>query len=151
MKLKSLSKQIIPIGACIVGLLFLVLGLTKYGFWDPMQGPRPGFYPVIISIGLIATSILAFIGSFKDKDASFPVENWYCAIGLIAIILASFVIGMVPSILAFLLLWLRWFEKCTWKTTIITTIVMMAIVIGAFVLWLDVDFPMGIIYNLIAG
>jgi hypothetical protein len=47
------------------------------------------------------------------------------------------------------IVWLKWYEKCSWKTTLITFAVIMAIVLGAFVLWLGVPFPKGLLYNLI--
>jgi hypothetical protein len=42
------------------------------------------------------------------------------------------------------------FEKYSWKTTFVGLVIIMAIVIGAFVMWLGVPFPKGLIYNLIA-
>lgn len=144
-------KQLIPLLSAAVAVIFLVLGFAKYGFWDEFKGPKPGFLPIIISIALLAVSVLAFIGSFKEKHVELPRENWLCALGLLAIVAASFIIGMELAILVYLIIWLHLYEKQSWKTTIIATVVIMAIVIGAFDLWLGIDFPKGIIYDLIFG
>jgi hypothetical protein len=141
---RSLVCRLIPVGTGAVGVLFLILSLAKYGFWADVKGPQSGFYPAIISIGLIGTSILAFVQSFKETDVDLPKENWLVPLGLLCIIVASFVIGMVLSLLSFLVFWLRKIEHSSWKTTIITTAIMAIIVIGVFQLWLGVGFPLGL-------
>ncbi len=148
MQLKKITSQmVIPVVTAIIAVLFIYLGITKYGFWHDTRGPLPGFFPTIIGILLLGLSILAFFGSFKAEKTSYPIENWYPAIGVVAIMLATLVIGMLPSLAIFVLVWLKWFEKYNWKITIIGLVVIMAIVIGAFVMWLGVQFPKGIIYN----
>ncbi len=144
------SKQLIPILAAAVALVFMYLGFTKYGFWDPMKGPRPGFFPVIIAAVLLFACILALFFSFKEEKASWPLANWLVPLSVIAIMGVTLLIGLLPSICIYLVLWLRLYEKYSWKITIIASAVTMAIVIGAFVLWLGVPFPKGLIYNAIA-
>ena len=63
----------------------------------------------------------------------------------IAIILLTNVIGMLPTLALFVILWLKVLEKASWKTTLIILVIVMAIVIGVFVLWLGVRFPNGMI------
>ena len=141
--------RIIPVFTALVAIVFLYYGLTKYGFWDAMKGPKPGFVPTLISILLLALSLLSFIGSFKEEAPVFPKEGWYCALGMVGIIVSTFVIGLVPSVAIYMVVWLRVFEKSTWKTTLIALVVIMAIVIGVFSMWLGIDFPNGIILDAI--
>jgi hypothetical protein len=143
------SKQVVPLALAALALLFLYLGLTKYGFWDQYKGPMPGFVPVVVSIVLFTMSILGFIFSFKEKSPAWPLENWLVPISGVAIIAATYLIGFIPSLAVYVIVWLKWYEKCSWKTTLITFAVIMAIVLGAFVLWLGVPFPKGLLYNLI--
>ncbi|MFA7125519.1 MAG: tripartite tricarboxylate transporter TctB family protein [Sphaerochaetaceae bacterium] len=143
------SKQLIPIVFAAFAMLFLWLGIAKYGFWDQYKGPMPGFMPIVISIALFVCSVLGFVFSFTEKSPSWPIENWYVVFSGVAIIAATYLIGLLPSLAMYVLLWLKWYEKCSWKTTLIVFAVVMAIVIGAFVLWLGVPFPKGILYNLI--
>lgn len=147
---KITSKMVIPVVTAIIAIVFIYFGITKYGFMHEVRGPLPGFFPTIIGFLLLGLSILAFIGSLKEEGPGFPIANWYPALGVIAIMLSTLVIGMLPSLAIFVLLWLRWFEKFSWKATLIGFAVIMAIVIGAFVMWLGVPFPKGFIYNLIA-
>jgi hypothetical protein len=141
--------QIVPVISAVIAIVFVWLGLSKYGFWHAQQGPMSGFYPTIIGIGLFLMSIVGFIFSFKDATPLFPKESWIAALSALAIIAASFLIGLIPSVGLYVILWLKWYEKYSWKTTLITFAVIMAIVIGCFVLWLHVPFPRGFILDAI--
>ena len=139
--------QIIPIVTAVMSIAFIWLGLNKYGFWHPTKGPLPGFVPVVIAVGMLLASILAFVFSFREEAPVFPVANWLVPLSVACIIGATFLIGLIPSVAIYVLVWLRAYEKCTWKTTLITFAAIMAVVIGCFVLWLGVPFPKGLIYN----
>jgi len=139
--------QIIPIVAAVMSIAFIWLGLNKYGFWHSAKGPMPGFFPVVISVAMLFASILAFVFSFKEEAPVFPVANWLVPLSVACIIGATFLIGLIPSVAVYVLVWLKAYEKCTWKTTLITFAAIMAVVIGCFVLWLGVPFPKGLIYN----
>ncbi len=153
MQLKKITSQmVIPVITAVIAALFIYFGITKYGFWHELRGgPLPGFFPpTLIGFALLALSFIAFLGSFKEVKTIYPIESWFPALGVIAIMLSTLVIGMIPSLALFVILWLKWYEKYNWKTTLIGLAVIMAIVIGAFVMWLGVPFPKGIIYNWIA-
>ena len=154
MKRKIGALQIVPLVCMAIGIVFLVMSL-KFGFWvneeGKNHGPTPGFYPAIMSVAMIVTSIVVFIQSLSQDSPKVFGVNWLVPLGLVAIVAAGFVIGTIPAILVFLIVWLRFYEKCSWKTTIIATAIMMAIVIGAFRTWLGIRFPKGLIYNLIWG
>lgn len=139
------TKFIIPIATAVVSIIFIYLGITKYGFWQNGKGPMSGFYPILISIALLFTSILAFLQAFHEKVPAFPKENWLVALSVVLIITASYLIGMIPSVLIFILVWVRYVEKFPWKTAIATMLFIGCIAIGIFVLWLDVQFPKGIL------
>lgn len=143
-------KVLIPIITAALGIVFLALGFGKYGFWDEMRGPLPGFFPSIIGIMLVGMSFLAGIQALKDSAQPIPLRNWLPALGALGIIVASLVIGMLPAIGIFLVLWIRVYEKYPWKTTIITTVVILAIVVGVFMFWLNVPFPKGFILEALA-
>lgn len=143
--------QAIPLATAAMAGIFLWLGLTKYGFWNATKGPMSGFFPVVIAAALLLVSIASFFQSFAEKKTLLPPINWLPALGVVLIIGASLLIGMVPSLGLYMLLWLRYFEKYDWKTTLLTSSFMMAIVIGCFVFWLGVAFPQGLIYEAFTG
>ncbi|NBK24927.1 MAG: tripartite tricarboxylate transporter TctB family protein [Spirochaetia bacterium] len=150
-KKKITSKMLIPVFTALAAVLFISFGYVKYGFWHHARGPQPGFFPVIIGSVLLVMSVLAFVTSLKEEGTGYPLENWYPAFGTVLVMLSTLVIGMLPSLAVFVVLWLKWYEKYSWKTTLIVFAVMMGIVVGAFVFWLGVPFPKGIIYDLIVN
>ncbi len=146
------TKVIVPVVTCAIGILFASIAFGQYGFWDSVaMKPTKGFFPGIISIGLIALSVLAFINGLKSPTAEFRLINWYVPLAVILIIAATYVIGMIPSLLIFVLLWLKVYEKQSWTTTIIALLIVSFIVIGCFRIWLDIQFPIGFIGELIFG
>ena len=150
MKTKKItSKMFIPIITAIVAIVFAYLGYFKYGFWHSTKGTLPGFFPVIISLFLFVISIIVFIATLKEEDTHYPIQNWYPAIGVTMIIICTLIIGMLPSLAIFVLVWLKWYEKYSWKTTITVFLIIMGIVIGAFVIWLGVPFPKGVIFEMV--
>ena len=146
------TKVIVPVVTCAIGILFASIAFGQYGFWDSVaMKPTKGFFPGIISIGLIALSVLAFINGLKSPTAEFILINWYVPLAVLLIIAATYVIGMIPSLLIFVLLWLKVYEKQSWTTTIIALLIVSFIVIGCFRIWLDIQFPIGFIGELIFG
>ena len=146
------TKVIVPVVTCAIGILFASIAFGQYGFWDSVaMKPTKGFFPGIISIGLIALSVLAFINGLKSPTAEFRLINWYVPLAVLLIIAATYVIGMIPSLLLFVLLWLKVYEKQSWSTTIIALLIVSFIVIGCFRIWLDIQFPIGFIGALIFG
>lgn len=146
------TKVIVPVVTCAIGILFASIAFGQYGFWDSVaMKPTKGFFPGIISIGLIALSVLAFVNGLKSPTAEFRLINWYVPLAVLLIIAATYVIGMIPSLLIFVLLWLKVYEKQSWSTTIIALLIVSFIVIGCFRIWLDIQFPIGFIGELIFG
>ncbi len=150
-KKKITSQMMIPVFTAVVAVLFISFGYAKYGFWHPTKGPLPGFFPVIIGSVLFVISVLAFITSLHEEGTDYPLENWYPAFCTVLIMLSTLIIGMLPSLAIFVVLWLKWYEKYSWKTTLIVFVIIMGIVMGAFVFWLGVPFPKGIIYDMIVN
>ena len=146
------TKVIVPVVTCAIGILFASIAFGQYGFWDSVaMKPTKGFFPGIISIGLIALSVLAFINGLKSPTAEFRLINWYVPLAVLLIIAATYVIGMIPSLLIFVFLWLKVYEKQSWSTTIIALLIVSFIVVGCFRIWLDIQFPIGFIGELIFG
>ena len=139
--------QLVPAATALLAVVFIWLGLTEYGFWNPAKGPMPGFFPVAIAVAMLFASLLAFVFSFKEEAPEWPRANWLVVLSVALVMAGTFVFGLILSVAAYVLVWLRWYEKCSWRTTLTTFAFIMAIVIGCFVLWLGVPFPKGIVYD----
>lgn len=142
-------KQIIILLLAAVAAIFAIIGFTQLGFWDPIDGPKTGFFPSIMSIVMLGVSIIAFFQSFKEEErVRFTTDELLviaCGTGLIA---ATFIVGLIPSIIVMILVWMKLIERTNWKETIAVLIISLAITIGVFQIWLGIQFPMGLFENL---
>ncbi|MGN8818394.1 tripartite tricarboxylate transporter TctB family protein [Oribacterium sp. HCP28S3_H8] len=145
---KITTRIFIPICMFLIGIVFSVLGFKQYGFWD--HEPKPGFFPAIFGIVLMVSSVLAFMQVIHETE---KVEYHLCEleviIGAAMLIIGSMIIGMIPMIFIYLFGWLKIMEKTPLKTCIIIMAIVGAIVIGVFVMWLQVQFPWGLLENII--
>lgn len=145
------TKFLIPILTAIVSIEFIYLGMTRFGFWQNGRGPLGGFYPTLIATVLLFVSIVAFIQAFHEEAPVFPRKNWIVAFAVIMIIAVSYLIGMIGSILLYILIWVRYIERYSWQTAIKSMIIIGGIIFGIFVLWLGVQLPKGVIFQAILG
>lgn len=142
------SKQIVPLALAIFAVVFAVVGFTQLGFWHSVDGPQPGFFPAIMAIVMFLACIASFVQSMKSEGkADYEKDELMVIAGGAGIIAGSAIIGLLPSCYLFVVLWLKVFEKSSWKATLIVLAVCMAISIGVFRIWLGVHFPMGLLEN----
>ncbi|WP_058485108.1 tripartite tricarboxylate transporter TctB family protein [Defluviitalea phaphyphila] len=147
---KITTKKIIPLLFIAVGLVFAIVGFTHLGFWDTVEGPMPGFFPSIMAIVMIFSGIIAFIQSFKeDGNVEYKAPEFLVISAGIGIFVATFIIGLIPTIIVYIILWLKLFEKSSWKNTLIILAITLFITIGVFGTWLGIQFPKGILENIL--
>lgn len=138
-------KQMVPIIFAGIAVIFAYIGITQLGFWHDVDGPQPGFFPTIMAIVMFLTSLLSLVQSLKESgELKFHRDELMVIASGAGIIAATYIIGLLPSCFIYILIWLRVFEKTPWKSTITVAVVIMAIAIGVFQVWLGVQFPMGI-------
>ena len=143
-KAKFNSRALIPIATAIIAAIFIGMGLKDFGFWD--NQPTAAFFPIIIAVVLLATSILCLVQVLRGKEPA-PVYNkneLMVILGGGGIIIGCYVIGLILSCLLYLFLWLKVIEKASWKAIIIIEVFMAALILGVFVFWMQVQFPMGL-------
>ncbi len=142
------TRQLIPGFMCILGATFAYLGFTKYGFWD--HEPKPGFFPAIFGIVLVVSSVMAFFQTLSETEQiEYRRGELEVIIGGMILIIGSLIIGMIPMVFVYLLGWLKIMEKAPFKTCLIIMAVVGAIVIGVFMMWLQVQFPWGVFEGLV--
>ncbi len=146
--LKSNTKKIIPLLFVGLGAVFLLIGYFKLGFWT--DGPEPGFFPSIMSVVMIMAGLASFVLSFKEKeDATYSKDELLVILAGIGIFGGTFIIGLVPTLVVFLFLWVRIFEKASWKVTLIIMAIAMFITVIVFGTWIGIQFPLGLFENIL--
>jgi uncharacterized membrane protein YidH (DUF202 family) len=143
------SKAVIPGAVTMVGVYFAVLGVSKYGIWDSVKGPLAGFFPMVIGVALVVTGILNFFQMTRDKEPLFEKKNWLIVLGVLFIIVGNYIFGLLPSLLIFIVAWLRFVEKSPWKKVLLPSAVMFGIIYCLFALWLQVPFEKGMILSML--
>lgn len=142
---KVTIRQLLPIIMALFGSIFAIVGFFQLGFWNKVDGPMPGFFPSIMAIVMVVTSILALFQSWKeDKKTEYKKEEILVIAAGVGIFAVTFLIGLLPTIFLYVVLWLKLFEKESWKNTLIVLGVAAAISIGVFYIWLGVQFPLGL-------
>lgn len=142
---KMSMRQLLPIIMALLGSIFAIVGFLQLGFWNKIDGPMPGFFPSIMAIVMVGTSILAFFQSLKEKqETEYKKEEILVIMAGAGIFAVTFLIGLLPTLFLYVILWLKIFEKESWKSTLIVLAVTLAISIGVFYIWLGVQFPMGL-------
>lgn len=141
---------IVEIFGIIAGLFYVFMGVTKYGIWKDItiQG---GFMPVFCGGMVAVLCTLMLIAKIKKGVKAEPFEKKaLLPVGaMVLILLVNLLIGLLPACIVVSLLWLRFIEKYSWKTSIITSAVLYAFMYSIFGLWLSVPFPTGLLGNLL--
>lgn len=138
------SKQLIPIVTALMGIVFAYIGFTQLGFWD--KEPKPGFFPSIMAIVMTVASIVAFFQTLKEEDQpKYNKDELTVIIGGLALIVGTFLVGLIPMAFLYVLFWLKVIEKnVPWKDIIIIEAIVAVIVLGVFAGWLQIQFPWGL-------
>ena len=145
------TKTIIPFVTLVLGVFWVIYGLANYGFWHPVRGPITGFVPILIAIPLVPVSFIGLLQSLKEEAAPDSLENWTIVLGAALTVFLIFIIGMLAALMIFVFVWTKIYEKTTWRQTIICLVVIFGIIYGAFMTWLQVPLPMGLIMEAIIG
>ena len=141
---------IVPILCSAISIFWLIHGLNNYAFWDIYDGPRSAFLPSVIAALLLGSSILSvFIFLKKKEEITECWENWTILLAGFILFGLVFIIGMIPALLLFVLLWLKVYEKASWKHTIIVLCITFSISHFIFSVWLGTVYPRGFILETI--
>jgi uncharacterized membrane protein len=137
-------KKFFPVLAVLLGIYWIIAGL-EYGFWV-RKGPGGGFLPIIGGIMAIIFAVAVLIQGRKDKSPSgFTWKAFMPVVGLIILMLCSYLLGLIISIAIYVFVWLRFIEKYKLKQSIITGVSCSALIYLIFIFWLRVPLPSGIL------
>ena len=145
------SKSVIALACIVISIVWMYLGITKYGLWDRKEGPLSGFFPTMIGGVLLVSSAVYFIRSFSMEGAKYEKSAFQLILAMLVIFGATYLIGFLPTLLIFYIFWLRVMEKMPVRTIVISTLVVFAIVYGTFSMWLRVPFPKGLLFEMLLG
>lgn len=146
MKQKSL-KFVFPLSLLVLGLVWIFVSITDLGIYG--SEPKAGFFPLIMAVIMIIIAAIDLMYTFKIGKSTFSYMQFLPIIGLFGVIACSYLLGTIPSLGIFLLLWMRVFEKYSWKVTLITTSITLLFIWGVFDVFVSVNFQTGLLWKLL--
>jgi len=138
---------------CAVGLFVFVLSL-RLPIWG-MTGPQEGFYPMVVAVIMIGTSIWVISKAFVliqplerdrmsdmgEEDTSNIFRLFSYALLLLLFSLFMEKVGFLASGMLFLVMILKYIEKQSWKTTLLISGFFIFFSYLIFVYFLGVPLP----------
>ena len=127
-----------------MGVYWIMSGF-EYGLWV-RRGPGGGFMPIFAGIGTIICAIWTMIAA-RNETVPPELASWRALLpigGLIGVVAGAYVVGLIPAIALFVILWLRVVEHHKLKFSLITGITSAAVLYIIFGAWLQVPFPLGL-------
>jgi putative tricarboxylic transport membrane protein len=117
--------------------------------------PGPGLWPVVVSAVVVALSLLAMLTGRAGEGAA-PITRRVRQVAAAVAVTAVFVwaftwLGLVLPALAFLVVWLRWFGRESWRTTMVVAVLTTVAFHVLFVTLLAVPLPEDVLSPLLPG
>jgi len=152
---------VIEIILMIVSLYWAIAGSLEYGIWAG-QAPGGGLFPLIggIMVFVCCTADIAYRvvkkqplnGVKDDSEDQYIMLGWVprklrplavTAYGFCSLFVLKY-LGFIPCAFLTSGIWLIFISKRKILQSIITSVVVTAVLYGIFVLWLNIPFPKGI-------
>jgi len=132
----------------LAGFYWCVSGV-EYGLWV-RRGPGGGFMPLLAGIFTIVFAVWMMLAARNEK-VSAELASWHALLpiaGLVGVLAGSYVVGLIPAIALFLVLWLKVVEHYPLKFSLVTGVSSAAVLYLVFGVWLQVPFPLGVLENI---
>jgi len=142
------TRVVFPAASACIGILWVVVGLSKYG-WYVDEKPASGFFPILIGGLLAFIGILAALSERKQSPPEFVSSYLHPLLAAVSVVFFALVIGFFPALTLYVFGWLRWYEKYSARFSLIVTAITIALMYGIFSMWLRVPFPMGQLFEMI--
>lgn len=142
-------QQLLPILFIGISIVWIYKGVTEFGLINPLRGGTAATLPVLCAAIMLVASIISLVLSFKEKA---PKLTGMCFVFLLLcalVVAASYLLGLLPALLIFVFIWVKFVEKDSWKGTLTFMLIMVLIGYGLFDQLLQVPFPQGILGNLL--
>lgn len=111
----------------------------------PFSNPRPGNWPLVIGIGIVAMSLFVFLAASKlPLPERLDRNSWRVMVALVTLLAFAGLVEVVGFELLCVLIiaiWMRFFGKESWRTTVVVSILTTATFYLIFVVALSVPIP----------
>lgn len=128
-----MRKADIVTAAILLGIgLLILLDCIRLGVGWGMEGPRAGFWPFLMALGMVLGSVVILVQAvqrkgvaksdkpFIPREAIKPVLQ--CAIPAAAMVVLTEFIGLYIAAGLYLAVYMRWIGRHSWVTVLILSI-----------------------------
>src|SRR5512134_1714319 len=134
----------------VFALAFGAGALKQYAFWAP-TGPGPAFLPFWLSVVMALLATLLLVGALRSRDAGAdwrPSGEGLRRLAIVVGVTVAFVAllnvtGMVLGTVLFLVVLMRFLDRCGWPLTLMVALATAAFIYLVFARWLRVPLPTG--------
>jgi putative tricarboxylic transport membrane protein len=67
----------------------------------------------------------------------------------VSVVVLALLIGFFPALTLYVFGWIKWYEKYSWRLTILITVITIGAMYGIFAMWLRVPFPEGAVVEML--
>jgi hypothetical protein len=136
----------------VFALAFGAAALKQYAFWGP-TGPGPAFLPFWLGVVMALLATLLLVGALRTQDAGagwLPNREGLRRLAIVVGVTIAFVAllnvtGMVLGTVLFLVVLMRWLDRCGWLLTLAVALATAAFIDLVFARWLRVPLPLGLL------
>jgi putative tricarboxylic transport membrane protein len=114
-----------------IGLLVMVESIRLEIGWG-MEGPRAGFYPFVLSLGMVVGSFIVLVQAFQRKGVSASREPFIprtaiapvlkCVVPAALMVFLTEYIGLYVAAGLYLAVYMRWIGRHRWGTVLVLSI-----------------------------
>ena len=140
-------RQSFYIGVILAAAYWLYGGIAIHGVWARAR-LGSGFMPALTGLMALTCSIYMLImnkNAIAEKKGAFDIKALLPIASLALTIGLSYIIGLILSLLLFIFLWFRLYEKIPCRKSAIVSIITCGIIYAIFIHWLMLPFPKGIL------
>ena len=140
-------------GAVLLALAvaFSAGALKQYAYWGP-NGPGPAFLPFWLGLVMALLATLLLVGALRSQETGadwLPSGEGLRRLVLVVGVTVAFVallnvIGMVVGTLLFLIVLMRFLDRCAWTLTLVVALATAGFIYLVFARWLRVPLPVGV-------
>jgi hypothetical protein len=135
-----------------LAVAFSAGALKQYDYWGA-NGPGPAFLPFWLGLVMALLATLLLVGAMRSSD---PGADWLptgegrrrlvlVMVATIVFVALLNVIGMVVGTVLFLIVLMRFLDRCAWPLTLMVSVATAAFVYLVFARWLRVPLPVGVL------
>ncbi len=136
----------------VFALAFGAGALKQYAFWGP-NGPGPAFLPFWLGVVMALLATLLLVGALRTRDAGaawLPSGEGLRRLAIVVGVTVAFVAllnvtGMVIGTVLFLVVLMRYLDRCAWPLTLMVALATAAFIYLVFARWLRVPLPTGVL------